>query len=71
MLAGIIFRREPFFRGDDNKDQLVKIARVLGVKELDQYLDKYGIKLCMSPYAIIGIIGFYDRLLRNLILLIR
>lgn len=27
MLAGIIFRREPFFRGDDNKDQLVKIAR--------------------------------------------
>jgi len=45
MLAGIIFRREPFFRGDDNKDQLVRIARVLGTKELDEYLDKYGLKI--------------------------
>jgi casein kinase II subunit alpha len=45
MLAGIIFRREPFFRGDDNKDQLVRIARVLGTKELDDYLDKYGMKI--------------------------
>jgi len=45
MLAGIIFRREPFFRGDDNRDQLVRISRVLGTKELDEYLDKYGIRL--------------------------
>jgi len=45
MLAGIIFRREPFFRGDDNKDQLVRIAKVLGTKELDEYLDKYGLKI--------------------------
>jgi len=45
MLAGIIFRREPFFRGDDNKDQLVRISRVLGTNELDEYLDKYGIKI--------------------------
>lgn len=26
--SGMIFRREPFFNGMDNADQLVKIARV-------------------------------------------
>lgn len=31
MLAGIIFKKEPFFYGHDNYDQLVKIARVLGM----------------------------------------
>lgn len=30
MLAGMVFRKEPFFQGRDNYDQLVKIARVLG-----------------------------------------
>ena len=29
MLAGMIFRKEPFFHGHDNYDQLVKIAKVL------------------------------------------
>ncbi len=28
MVAGIIFRKEPFFHGHDNYDQLVKIAKV-------------------------------------------
>lgn len=28
MLAGIIFKKEPFFHGHDNYDQLVKIAKV-------------------------------------------
>ena len=27
-LAGMLFRKEPFFYGHDNADQLVKIARV-------------------------------------------
>uniref|UniRef100_A0A0N4ZVA3 Casein kinase II subunit alpha n=1 Tax=Parastrongyloides trichosuri TaxID=131310 RepID=A0A0N4ZVA3_PARTI len=45
MLASMIFRREPFFHGHDNYDQLVKIARVLGTDELYQYLAKYEIKL--------------------------
>jgi casein kinase II subunit alpha len=31
MLAGMIFQREPFFRGTDNYDQMVKIARILGL----------------------------------------
>lgn len=30
-LAGMIFRKEPFFYGHDNADQLVKIARVRSV----------------------------------------
>mmetsp|Transcript_18275 Transcript_18275/g.73305 ORF Transcript_18275/g.73305 Transcript_18275/m.73305 type:complete len:95 (+) Transcript_18275:1260-1544(+) len=45
MLAGMLFRREPFFHGHDNQDQLVKIARVLGTSDLYTYLDKYGIEL--------------------------
>lgn len=28
MLSGMIFRKEPFFHGHDNYDQLVKIAKV-------------------------------------------
>ena len=29
LLAGMIFRKEPFFYGHDNYDQLVKIAKVV------------------------------------------
>jgi len=45
MFAGMIFRKEPFFHGHDNYDQLVKIAKVLGTDELFAYLDKYAIEL--------------------------
>ncbi|KAJ3229895.1 Casein kinase II subunit alpha [Chytriomyces hyalinus] len=45
MFASMIFRKEPFFHGHDNYDQLVKIAKVLGTDELFAYLDKYGIDL--------------------------
>lgn len=30
MLAGMLFRKEPFFYGHDNYDQLVKICKVRG-----------------------------------------
>ena len=40
-----IFRKEPFFHGHDNYDQLVKIAKVLGTDELFVYLEKYDIEL--------------------------
>jgi len=43
MFAGIIFKKEPFFRGNDNKDQLVKIARILGTDSFDAWMDKYGL----------------------------
>jgi len=45
MLAGMIFRKEPFFVGRDNYDQLVRIAKVLGTKNLYAYLEKYGLTL--------------------------
>ena len=38
MFAGMIFRKEPFFVGRDNYDQLVKIAKVLGTNDLIKYL---------------------------------
>jgi casein kinase II subunit alpha len=41
----MIFRKEPFFHGHDNYDQLVRIAKVLGTEELFEYLDKYHIEL--------------------------
>jgi casein kinase II subunit alpha len=37
MFASLIFKREPFFHGHDNYDQLVKIARVLGTDALFAY----------------------------------
>lgn len=45
MLAGMIFMREPFFRGADNYDQLVKICKVFGTDALYEYLNKYNIEL--------------------------
>lgn len=45
MVAGMVFRKEPFFHGHDNYDQLVKIAKVLGTDELFSYLEKYDLEL--------------------------
>ena len=45
MFAGMIFRKEPFFHGHDNYDQLVKIAKVLGTEDLFHYLDQYDLEL--------------------------
>lgn len=44
-LAHQIFKKDPFFHGHDNYDQLVKIARVLGTDDLAAYLEKYGLQL--------------------------
>ncbi|CAN6632583.1 casein kinase II subunit alpha' [Trichomonascus vanleenenianus] len=45
MLASMVFKKEPFFHGNSNTDQLVKIARVLGTEKLYEYLDKYDLEL--------------------------
>jgi len=45
MFASMIFRKEPFFHGHDNYDQLVRIAKVLGTDELFDYMEKYSIQL--------------------------
>ena len=54
MFAGMVLRREPFFYGHDNYDQLVKIARVLGTDALHAYLQKYGIELDPQLEALVG-----------------
>ena len=58
MFAGVIFQTEPFFKGADNNDQLVKIAQVLGTQGLMDYLDKYDLKL--DP-AVGSSLGRYSR----------
>jgi casein kinase II subunit alpha len=42
-MAGIIFMRMPFFRGNDDMDMISKIAAVLGKDALEAYMKKYGI----------------------------
>ena len=49
-----IFRKEPFFHGHDNYDQLVKITKVLGTDELYAYLEKYDIELDTQYDDILG-----------------
>lgn len=58
MFAGMIFRKEPFFHGHDNYDQLVKVAKVLGTNELYEYLDKYDLEL--DPHFD-GVLGRHSR----------
>ncbi|KAG1094366.1 hypothetical protein G6F42_018766 [Rhizopus arrhizus] len=48
MLAGMVFRKDPFFNGQDNYDQLVVITKVLGTNALNAYLKKY--KLTLSRH---------------------
>lgn len=54
VFAGMIFRKEPFFNGHDNYDQLVRIAKVLGTQELHAYLNKYRIELDPHLEALVG-----------------
>mmetsp|Transcript_11633 Transcript_11633/g.16615 ORF Transcript_11633/g.16615 Transcript_11633/m.16615 type:complete len:379 (+) Transcript_11633:176-1312(+) len=54
MFAGMIFRKEPFFHGQDNYDQLVKIAKVLGTDDLFAYIEKYSIALDARYDGILG-----------------
>jgi len=54
MFASMIFRKEPFFHGHDNYDQLVKITKVLGTDELYAYLEKYDIDLDAQYDDILG-----------------
>lgn len=51
MAAGMIFRRNPFFRGTNNVNQLDKIVEILGSAKLFDLLDKYNIKLPQARAA--------------------
>lgn len=54
MFASMIFRKEPFFHGHDNYDQLVRIAKVLGTEELYEYVEKYQIEMDSRFNDILG-----------------
>ncbi|CAD5205972.1 unnamed protein product [Bursaphelenchus okinawaensis] len=54
MLASMIFRKEPFFHGHDNYDQLVRFAKVLGTDELFLYIENYHIELDHRFNEILG-----------------
>lgn len=45
LLAAVLFRKNPFFHGHDNYDQLVKIVRTLGTVPFHEYLEKYNMPL--------------------------
>ena len=45
ILAGLLLHREPFFRGRNNPDQLMKIVQVLGINDLWAFLHKYNVPL--------------------------
>ncbi|KAJ3267510.1 Casein kinase II subunit alpha, partial [Borealophlyctis nickersoniae] len=45
LLAGMIFRMEVLFRGDDDLDQLRCILQLLGGPDLRAYVRRYGMKL--------------------------
>ena len=49
-----IFKKEPFFQGHDNYDQLVKITKVLGTEDLEAYLAKYKLNLDSHYHGILG-----------------
>ncbi|KAH7097666.1 Pkinase-domain-containing protein [Auriculariales sp. MPI-PUGE-AT-0066] len=54
LFASIIFRKEPFFHGHDNYDQLARIAKILGTESLFAYLGQYKIELDQTFEEIIG-----------------
>jgi casein kinase II subunit alpha len=54
VLAGLLLQREPFFRGRDNEDQLVRIACVLGTDGLHRFLRKYNVQLSAELLAAVG-----------------
>lgn len=45
IVASMIFKISPFFKGEDNIDQLVKIVDILGSDLFYTWIDKYGIIL--------------------------
>lgn len=48
LAAGLIFKRNPFFRGTNNINQLNKIVEVLGSSDFFAMINKYNIKLSSS-----------------------
>lgn len=54
VLAELIFQRRPFFAGKSNPDQLLKIAKVLGTKKLNEYVEELKIQIDPSLKDMLG-----------------
>lgn len=52
-MAGLIFKRIPFFKGNDDFDMVAKITSVLGWPAFKEYLEKYGIELPPDMMALV------------------
>jgi len=52
MFAAMIFKKEHFFLGKDNGDQLVKIVTILGSNDFFELLKKYNIKVDGNDYPL-------------------
>lgn len=59
MFASMLFKREHFFRGSDNNDQLLKIMKALGTDRFDHYLQKYDIHFETECEALLARCAFY------------
>lgn len=57
MMASMVFKKEPFFHGKSNTDQLVQVVRVLGSDDLHKYLRKYNLTLAEEYEDL----GYYSR----------
>ncbi|TCD68016.1 Casein kinase II subunit alpha [Steccherinum ochraceum] len=53
ILAAMIFRKEHFFRGRDNEDQLLRILKVLGTDSFERYLEKHGLYIQTDNRALL------------------
>lgn len=54
MLAAMIFRKEPFFHGICNIDQLARIADVLGTDKLYRFVEQYDIAMDPEDLEALG-----------------
>ena len=54
MLAGFLFQRQPFFRGQSNTDQLDKVVQIVGSREFEDFCRKYRIDLGRSRMRELG-----------------
>lgn len=52
--AEMLFLKHPIFKGKNNTDQLLKIAKVLGTKDLMRYLSKYDMVLDEDFSEVLG-----------------
>eukprot|EP00934_Nitzschia_sp_Nitz4_P007608 Nitzschia sp. Nitz4//scaffold81_size91200//35588//36898//NITZ4_004985-RA/size91200-processed-gene-0.105-mRNA-1//1//CDS//3329558707//7598//frame0 len=55
ILAGLLFRREPFFRGKDNLDQLGTIMAVLGTSDLERYISNHHLEVSPETRSLINL----------------